>query len=267
MKKSGSLLSILCMLLFLFLLLYPAQTMAAANAGNGTDSYGPVLDKAKLLPDDKRKELIAKIRKIENEHDIAIGICTLKSLPDGVQAEKKANEILKDNFSYGHNGGIVLLVVMDNRKWQIATNKAMREKISDGKGIAKLKELFLDDMSKGNYFECFTAFVDGVDKFQTDPPKDEPFITPETFNKIAMGTATVVALLISVFAAFCMVAAMSNVAAAKEANDYLKKDSVDIRKQQDNFLGTTVTRCKRSSSSDDSSSSSSSGGGGGGGSF
>lgn len=78
------------------------------------------------------------------------------------------------------------------------------------------------------------------------------------------------ALLVSAFAAFCMVDAMSNVAAAKEANAYLQKDSVDIRSQQDNFLGTTVVRYKKSSSTDsssDSSSSDSSDGGGGGGSF
>lgn len=72
-------------------------------------------------------------------------------------------------------------------------------------------------MSKGNYYECFTAFVSGVDEFQDNPPKDEPFITQETFDKIAMGTATVLSLLVSAFAAMDLVGAMSKVAAENPA--------------------------------------------------
>ena len=112
--------------------------------------------------------------------------------------------------------------------------------------------------------DSFTAFTEGVDK-QLSGDDEEKDSEPDRYNKIYAAVAGILAFVIAVISTVLLVDCMGNVAAAKEANDYLKKDSVDITNQKDTFVGMTVVRVKKSSSS--SSSSSSSGSGGGGGSF
>ena len=228
----------------------------------------PVVDQAKLLNNSQREALTAKIQQVEAAHKIKIGICTMQDVPGGISIGKYANHILDKNFANGENGSIVLVLAMGSRDWYISTDNKMRAKITDEAGIHGLKNLFLDDLSNGDYSDGFHHFVDGIDRYLSYYEKEGVSYDPgDEFDIWAAIIAAAVAAASGFFFAYYLICGMSNVTPAVEASAYLKQDSVDIFQRQDRYLYTTVTRRQKSKSSDSSSSSSDSSHGGGGGKF
>lgn len=251
MKKILMILQGTCLLLLLI-----CQSVALAAA--------PVVDQAKLLSDSQREALTLKIRQVEADHKVKIGIYTLQNLPNNMSPGKMADNILDKDYAGGENGSIVLLIAMGSRDWYISTDNNMRARITDEAGINGLKNLFLEDLSDGEYNASFNNFIDGVDKYLTYYEENgEPYDPSCEFNMLAGIVALLVAAVGGGFFAFYLICGMSNVAPAIEASAYLEKNSVDIWQQQDKYLYTTVTRHKKSKSSSSSSSGSSHGGGGG----
>ena len=154
MKKILAIMQGICLMLLLI-----GQSIALAAV--------PVVDQAKLLSTSQREALTAKIQQVEAAHKVKIGICTMQDLPGGMSAGKYANNILDKNYANGENGSIVLVLAMGSRDWYISTDNNMRAKITDDVGIKGLKNLFLDDLSNGDYNDGFNHFVDGVDKYLT----------------------------------------------------------------------------------------------------
>ena len=230
----------LCLVLILF-----QPTAFAARIDSPMDCYNDeVVDQAKILTREQRDKLELKIKEVERKQKVRIGVNIIKKLPDGTEISTYAHKILDERYSDASNGEILLLVDMENRKWYIATSKKMKKKITDGKGIDKLKESFLSDLSNGKYMDSFTAFTEGVDK-QLSGDDEEKDSDPDRYNKIYAAVAGILAFIIAVISTVLLVDCMGNVAAAKEANDYLKKDSVDITNQKDTFVGMTVVRVKK----------------------
>ncbi|SDG63676.1 uncharacterized protein SAMN05216584_10869 [Selenomonas sp. WCT3] len=251
---------LLCLLFFL-----SQSVVMAAKTDDPMKSYDqPVVDQAKVLTPQQLDELKLQIKRVERKQKIKVAVCTVKKLPQGKKISDYAHQILNEQYSSSEKGKILLLVDMENRKWYVATSSKMKSIITDGKGIEKLKEAFLSDLSDGKYGESFTAFVESVNT-QIDAYYEQKAIEddPKAFSKLSAGIAGVLGLLLAAIFTCALLECMGNVKAAKEADDYLNKDSVNITKQKDILVGVTVVRVKRSSSS----SGSSSGGGGGGGSF
>ena len=255
MKKLLIVLQGACLLI---LLLCQSLAMAAS----------PVSDQAKLLSSPQREALAAKIQQVEAAHKVKIGICTLQNLPQGMSVGKYANNTLDNNYAGGENGSIVLVIAMGSRDWYISTDNNMRARIADETGIKGLKNLFLEDLSDGEYEAGFNAFVNGVDKYLSYYEKEgKPYDPADEFDILAAILAVAVAAAGGFFFAYYLICGMSNVAPALEAGKYLRKDTVDINQRQDRYLFTTVTRRTKSKSSDSSSSASDSSHGGGGGKF
>ncbi len=251
----------------------PAMT-AAQQAGQKSarpaqmETAGPVVDQAKLLTQAQTEKLTAKIKAVEEKHKVKIGIYTMQNLPNGMKAGKMANNVLDEHYANGPNGSIVFLIAMGSRDWYISTDNAMRQRIVDGVGIDGLKEMFLEDLSDGNYAESFGAFVDGVDKYLTYYEENgEPYDPAEEFSWVAAVVAALVALVFGWGFREYLISCMSNVAPAAEASAYLKQGSFQLAQSHDNYLYTTVTRVAKSKDNDSSSSSSDSSHGGGGGKF
>lgn len=242
---------------------------AVDKAPAKAEVWGPVMDKASLLTKAQAEKLAEKIKAVEERHQVKIGIYTLQNLPGGMKAGKLANNVLDEHYAGGQNGSIVFLIAMGSRDWYISTDNAMRQRIVDGVGIDGLKELFLDDLSDGNYAESFGAFVDGVDKYLAYYEETgEPYDPADEFSYFAAAIALLLALFMGWAFREYLISNMSNVAPAVEASAYLKQGSFQLSQSHDNYLYTTVTRVAKSKDNDSSSSSSSdSSHGGGGGKF
>lgn len=226
-----------------------------------------VTDKAGVLKDTEIELLNQKIHDIEREHKIKIGVAFVKSTGgrDMVQA---SDDILYQNFANGKNGGIVLLVDMNNRKYEMATDTRMVEQITDMDGIPFLKDKFTSDLSAGDYYGAANNFANGVDELMTYYETNGVAYgqrKPGEIDPMAAGLAVIIAIFLGVMIRSILIGLMSNVHHATAASDYLKKNSVKIFDNHDTFLFMTVKR--RPKSSGRSSSGGGHRGGGGGGSF
>lgn len=228
----------------------------------------PVTDEAGLLKPTEIELLNQKIHNVEQKHKIKIGVVFVKSI--GGSDMITASDDLRDKyFSNGMNGGIVLLVAMDKRKYEMATDRRMVERITDSDGIPYLKETFQSELSAGNYYKAVNNFVGGVDElmtyYETNGVPYGVMVKPEGLDPVAAGGAFVLAVIIGVFVRSSLIGSMSNIHHAMEAIDYLKKNTVKLKENRDTFLFMNVQR--RPKGGGGKRGSGHSGGGGGGGSF
>ena len=230
----------------------------------------PVTDQAGLLKAQEIKQLNQKIRDVEQAHKVKIGVVFVKSIGNSDMVTA-SNDLVDKYFANGANGGIVLLVAMDKRKYEMSTNRRMVERITDYDGIPFLKESFQSDLSAGDYYGAVNNFVDGVDELLTYyETKGVPYgqRAPGEFDPIAAGIAVVTSIVLGFFVRSFLIGSMSNIHHAMEATDYLKKKTVKITENRDTFLFMNVQRRAKSSGRSSSGGSHGGGGhGGGGGSF
>ena len=229
----------------------------------------PVTDQVGLMKATEIELLNKKIREVEKEHKIKIGVAFVKSVgsSDMITA---SNNFLDQNFANGMNGGIVLLVDMKNRKYEMSTDRRMVERITDTSGIPFLKDKFQSDLSAGNYYGAVNNFVDGVDELLTYyETKGIAYgqRAPGEFDPMAAGLAVVIALFLGIMIRSTLIGKMSNIHRAMEAIDYLKKNTVKLTENRDTFLFMSVKRRPKSSGGSRGGGHGGGGHGGGGGSF
>lgn len=248
-------------LLALILMLSVSITSAA-----GID---PVTDEAGLLKPTEVELLNQRIKNIEQRHKIKIGVVFVETT--GGQDMIQASDSLRDQyFSNGVNGGIVLLVAMDKRKYEMSTDRRMVERITDSAGIPYLKDKFQSSLSAGDYYGAVDNFVNGVDELMTHYETEGVAYgqrEPGEFDPIAAAVAVIASIFCGVMIRSMLIGSMSNIRHAQTAIDYLKKNTVKLKEKRDTFLFMNVQRRPKSSGKSSRGSGHSGGGGGGGGSF
>ena len=164
-----------------------------------------------------------------------------------------------------------MVISMDNRKWHITTDSAMRTKIIDKVVTGDLKDAFINDLKKGNYAAAFNKYGSKVDELMSYYEKNgEAYDPSKEFSFGAAGIAGIISLLFGGSVKKSMVNSMSNVTNAVSAGQYLKRDTFNLLGGNDRYLYThtaVVPKAKSNNSGGGSSSGGSGGHGGGGGSF
>jgi len=237
------------------------------------DASACVLDDAdKLSPSDLAR-LQARLREIQAQRKIGVGIIILKNLA-GRAPRATAREYLNNSgYNNSPNGGTLLLLSMRDRQWYFVTDKKMQQVLVDKFVTKKIEKGLVPHMKKGQVADACEVYLDIVDEYtghyletgsaysdSNPPPEDRLFL-------MLFGLGA------SIFGAFAakykLRMDMSNVAPAIDANAYMRQESLSINRISDEFLYVSVTRTEisRSKDNDDSSSSSNDGGGGGGGSW
>jgi len=214
-----------------------------------------VVDTSNLLSEYEIKDLTKKIRAVESKHQIKIGVEFLKTIT-GKDERVAADSLLDKNFSGAKNGGILLLVVMDTRKWRVSTDSLMMKRIPDTEALSKN---FVGDLSAGDYYGAASNYIDGVDKYLTYYEQNGvPYDSSNEFDILSLGFAIIFSIVCGIMFRSSLIDSMSNVQPAISAREYLKRESVKITEKRDHFLFRKVERRRKSKSS------SHSGGGGGG---
>lgn len=226
-----------------------------------------VNDKCGLLSAADINSLSQKIQRVEAAHKIKIAISFVPSTNGKDIIE--ASDNMRNKLPSAPNGKIVLLVAMDNHRYEMATDTVMMNIITQSDGIPYLKHQIKSALHNGDYSGACNNFVDGVEmlvsyyetngKAYVDEAREDEEFT------VKAGVAVILALIAFYFIRSYLIASMSNVHHAAMATDYLEEDSVKITNTSDMFLFSHITRSERSSSNR--SSGGHSGGGGGGGSF
>lgn len=244
--------------------LHIANTVKATPVAK--ENPNSVIDTMNLLKPDEVSRLARRIKAVEDTYNVRIGIEFLKNT-HGQSVESTANSLLDKNLRGGANGSILLLVVMDSRKWQISTDSRMQERIYDTDAIAAT---FLDKLSAGDYFGACSNYIDSVEKSLAYYEQNgSAYDSSDELDGLAVIVAVVLAIICGVMFRSMLISSMSNVRPAVEASEYLDRNSVDINEKKDRYLFTNTTRRRKSRGSSSGGSSSRGGGGhgGSGGSF
>jgi len=235
----------------------------AAPADTSQNLTSSVVDDANVLGEKNIQALTAKIKQVEQKHGVRIGVNFLQTI-GSQNVDTTANHLLKKYFADGQNGGIILLVVMDTRSWNIALDAKLNQRIFSYTDVANLNDAFMDKLRNDNFAGASDIFVKNVDELLTYYEQNgRPFDRTEQFNPMALAAAIVIAIVLGFLVRSILIGSMSNVHHAQEAADYLKRDSVRFTEQRDTYLFTNVSR--RPKSSNKSSSGGRSGGGSSGG--
>lgn len=225
-----------------------------------------VVDTAKVLNANQIKILTEKIEQVEQKHKIRIGINFMKSAGQR-NVDTIANERLRKYFGDSANGGAILVVDIDNRKWNVAIDEKIEHRIMIYSDIANGD--FYDKLHADDYIGACNTYIDNIDRLLNYYEQNgEPYDSLNEFNPMALMIAFLLAIVIGFGIRSWLIGSMSNVRHANEAKDYLKRDSIRLTENRDTYLYTNVSRQpKKRGSSGGGGGRGSGGGSSGGGSF
>lgn len=255
--------------LFLIFTLVAAMLLSAATALAAIPS---VMDDAKLLSPADRSKVEQTLKQYERQYNVRMGVVTVKSIGKQNPGDF-ANKLIDDMYNDGENGGMVLLQVVDQRKWYISTDKKMKEIVVGNEGVEYMSKAFVPYLKKNDYAGAYQTYANKAGELLAYHQKNGKGWKPEKeFPWLALVGALVAGAAGAYLYRGSLVASMSNVRQQVEANAYLNQESFDLLVTEDTYMYTNVTAVPRSKSNDssddgsvtESSSDDNHGGGGGG---
>ena len=253
--------------LFLIFTLLAAMLLSAATALAAVPS---IMDDAKLLSNADRAKVARALQQVENKYNVRVGVVTVKSIGNKKPGEF-ANQLIDKAYNNGPNGNMVLLQVVDQRKWYISTDKKLKNVVVGNEGVEYMSKAFVPYLKKNDYAGAYTVYATKAGELLGYYQKNGKGWKPEKgFPLLALVGALVAGVAGAYIYRGSLLASMSNVRQQVEANAYLNKESFDLLVSEDTYMYTNVSVVPRakSKSSDGSVTESSSddnhGGGGGG---
>ena len=255
--------------LFLIFTLLAAMLLSAATALAAVPS---IMDDAKLLSNADRAKVASVLQQVENKYNVRVGVVTVKSIGSQKPGDF-ANQLIDKAYNNGPNGNIVLLQVVDQRKWYISTDKKLKSVVVGNEGVEYMSKAFVPYLKKNDYAGAYTIYATKAGELLGYYQKNGKGWKPEKpFPWLALVGALVAGAAGAYIYRGSLLASMSNVRQQVEANAYLNKESFNLLVSDDTYMYTNVSvvpRSKSNDSSDDGSVTESSsdddhGGGGGG---
>lgn len=223
---------ILCLLLLL------ALPMAASAA----NPY--VVDDAGLLTSAEIAQLEERSAQFYIDTGMELVIVTAESL-DGKTAMAYADEYFDAN--YGENG-ILLLIAMQEREWHISTTGTAIEAFNEV-DLMGMEDGIMKYLPDGKYFKTFDRFLSDAEYYWNN----EEVTDFEASLVIGLPVGLVIALITILI----MRGTMNTKNAQRAAAEYQVDGSFNLRKHQDLFLYSRVTKTAKPKDTSNSSSGSS----------
>ena len=242
-------------LLFLACLFFLTMNALAANPSS-------LADGAQLLKGSERIAVLNEIGSIEKKYGVRLAVVTVKTT-NNVKIGDYANQLLDSTYKDGKNGSMVL--AMDTRDYYLATDTAMRQRISDKGGIPALEEKCLPLLKEKKYADAFKAYaLETGELLAYYEANGKAYDPHDAFS----WTALLIALILGIGGGFLirryLINTMSNVVPALAASAYLDENSFDLMEQEDTFLFMNVSRTAKAKKSERHDSTDEKHGGGGG---
>lgn len=245
-KKTRRYISGMLVAVLLFLLCV-VQNVNAEDVPAGSE-LPRLVDDADILIDSEEKELNQQLDTVSEEQECDVIVVTVDSL-NGKTVEEYADDYYDDNgYGYGeNNSGILFLVAMDDREWNISTSGDAITAFTDA-GLAYMEDQFVSDLSDGAYMDAFSKYASLCDDFLTQAEDGEPYDTGHLPKKKVSPWWIAGDLLIGVIIAFVMAlikkTKLKSVKSQVTAGAYEKAGSLDLTVRTDYFLNRVVTTRK-----------------------
>lgn len=215
-----------------------------------TEYMPRLVDKAELLSDSEKTELLYTLDEISERQQIDVVVLTVPSL-EGASPIEYADDFYDNNgYGFGDNhDGILFLISMEERDWYISTTGYGITAVTD-KNIEYMSERFLNDLSEGEYLEAFTTFAELCDDFITQAKMNHSY-NGDNISKKPYGFASNfaitfgIAFIISLIITGTMKRKLKTIYHQSAADIYIKKDSMRITRKNDLFLYRHIDRVKK----------------------
>ena len=237
----------------LLLLCLAMLGLSVWGATNGT----LLSDGADLLTDHQEQELLTTLNRIRADYQVDVIVVTVDSI--GSYSPESYVNYLFDSQGYGYGAnqdGVLLLVAMESRDYQILANGLGADAISDSDldSLCGVVESYLRD---GDYMGAFCAFAEECEYEINGAINGFPF----DWGKNLL-IALVVGLAIALIVVLVMLSQLKSVKPKHGAAEYTKADGLHMTRSSDLFLYRTVSRIRRETESSGSHGSGGSSGGG-----
>lgn len=232
-----------------------SQTSYAKDKTPSADNALKIYDYAKLIPDDKEKEIYNMIKKFISKYNMDMAIVTINENPKSSSMGYADDFYDYNDFGVGVNkNGLLFLIDMDNRKmWISTTGKAIE--IYNDKRIDAILDYTYDKISKKDYSGCAEQFIKYATYFAKKGRNGgDTIISTSKMIKSSLICSSIAT------AIFIIIGVCSHRKPQKnrEASKYISKP-LKLTEQTDQFLDKHVSQTRRvesSSSSGESSGSS-----------
>lgn len=221
---------------------------------SAADGLPRLVDTAGLLSDSEGSGLSDLLDEISERQQVDIVVVTVDSM-DGESAMVYADDFY-DYYGYGfgeERDGILLLISMEERDWYISTCGYGITAITDA-GREYISEIFVADLSDGDYGAAFTSFAELCDDFITQADTGEPYdvgnLPKGSFPfLVSLAAAFGIAFILSLIVTGIMRGQLKSVHSQPAADDYMKQGSMQLTKKNDLFLYRHIDRRKREENS------------------
>ena len=254
---------------FMIFTLVAAMLLSAATALAAVPS---IMDNAKLLSNGDKAKVERVLQQVENKYNVRVGVVTVKSIGTKKPGDF-ANELIDKAYNNGPNGNMVLLQVVDQRKWYVSTDKKLKSVVVGNEGVEYMSKAFVPYLKKNDYAGAYTVYATKAGELLNYYQKNGKGWKPEKgFPLMALLGALVAGVAGAYLYRGSLLSSMSNVRQQVEANAYLNKESFNLLVTNDTYMYTNVSVVPRGKSKDndsdgsvtESSSDDNHGGGGGG---
>lgn len=247
--------SLLMLLLFLTFLVPTARAVELPR----------VIDQAGLLSEQECTALSEKAASLKQAYGMDIIIVTNFSL-DGKTPEEYADDYFDEN-GY-ENNGILFLLSMEFRDWYISTCGDGIYVLTDY-GIQQVVEAALPHLADGQYFQAFDAYLDALvpylEAFTHQDPIDGKadysgnydsgtqeevvhYKKSSSFGQLVLSSLPI-GLIIAAVTVFVMRSVMNTKRPQPAASCYMREHSFNLRRCQDLFLYSNISKIRRQENS------------------
>lgn len=222
--------------------LFVILTMLAALlvASLGFAAAPSLVDNAHVLTPQQKKEVLAELHKQEQAHGVRMGVVVMKSI-NGADAGKYANKLIDEAYNDGANGNMVLLQVLDTRKWYISTDKKLKKVIKGDAGVEYMSKPMVAKLKNGDYAGAYITYAQkGGELLSYNEENGEPWEPEEEFNWLALIIGLFGGGIIAYAYRSALISSMSNVRSEVAADAYLNKESFVLLQSDNIYTHTTV---------------------------
>lgn len=247
-------------------ILYILTLLAALLMSNVSSAASSLVDNADLLSPRQEREVLQVLEQVEKAHNVRVAVVTMPTIGNS-STVAFADKLVDDVYNNGANGNMVLLQVIDQRKWYISTDSRLKSITGSNDAVNYMSNAFVPYLSKGDYPNAYKVYASKANDLlayyaQNGKPikKEKPFP-----NEPALVFALFGAFIITKSVRRSLLNSMSNVNAAVAADAYLDERSFELKDSNDTYMYSNVVAVPRPRGNGHHGGSSGGHGGGGGG--
>ena len=225
---------------------YILTLLVAVLRSNVALAASSLVDNADLLSTRQEREVLQFLEQVEKAHNVRVAVVTMPTIGNSSTAAF-ADKLVDEVYNNGGNGNMVLLQVIDQRKWYISTDSKLKEITGSSDAVNYMSNAFVPYLSKGDYPNAYKVYATKANDLlayyaQNGKPikKEKPFP-----NEPALVFALFGAFIFTKSVRKSLIDSMSNVNAAVAADAYLDERSFELKDSNDTYMYSNVVAVPR----------------------